>query len=165
MAETFLSPVIRNLIELLNEEVESLSGVHEEIQRLKDELEIIHFLLKDADAKSKRGSLGDAVKVWMDQVREAADDIEATIVEYRRQFCPHQRGFIGFFRQIVHPIKAMRSRYVIASEIRKINETLRRIKDTGQGYGLNNQSFSLHCSTSRGADANQCEPLIGFPFY
>ncbi|KAL5550590.1 hypothetical protein UlMin_000766 [Ulmus minor] len=164
MAETFLSPVIGNLIELLNEEVVSLSGVHEEIQRLKDELEIIHFLLKDADAKSKRGSLGDAVKVWMDQVREAADDIEATIVEYRRQFGPHQRGFIGFFRQIVHRIKAMRSCYVIASEIRKINETLRRIKDTGQGYGLNNQSFSLHCSTSRGTYVDPCDPRLASHF-
>ena len=70
MAETFLSPVIEKLIELLAEEANLLKEVHKEAKSLKDELEIIQPFLKDAEAKLEKGELRDSTKVWLKHIRE-----------------------------------------------------------------------------------------------
>ncbi|GMN60879.1 hypothetical protein TIFTF001_029969 [Ficus carica] len=139
MAETFLTPVIEKLIELLAEEVSSLKGVHKEAKSLKDELEIIQPFLKDAEAKSERGEVSYAAKVWLKQIREEADRIEDVVDEYlhhlsqRRQ---QQGGFADSLRKAGHFIKALKPRRDIASEIRDIKDSLREIKERGQSYGL-----------------------------
>ena len=103
MAETFLTPVIRSLFQLLQDEVKSLKGVHREVESLKRELEIIQSLLKDADAREDRGELSDAVKAWVKQLKVEADHIEDVIDEYRwhvAQSTTDKDGFVGFLCKI-----------------------------------------------------------------
>ena len=82
MAETFLSPVIEKLFDLLVEEAKSLKGVHRDVKSLRNELEIIEPFLWDAEAKLGRGELNDASKVWRKQLWEEAEQIEDVVDEY-----------------------------------------------------------------------------------
>lgn len=141
MVETFLTPIIERLFELLADEVNSLKGVHKEVKSLKDELEIIQPFLKDAEAKSEKGEVSDATKVWLKQIREEADRIEDVIDEYlhhimQRRHEGQQRRFAGSLRKAGHLIKALKPRRDIASEVRDIKESLRVIKERGQSFGL-----------------------------
>ncbi|XP_062081002.1 disease resistance protein RPM1-like [Humulus lupulus] len=151
MAESFLTPVIESLVKLLTNEVNLLKGVHKEVESLKRELEIIQSFLKDAKTRIDRGDeLSEAVKTWMKQLKEEAERVEDIIDEYRHhvaQGTTHKRGFIAFFFRIGHQIKALKSRYPVASHIHSIKESLRTIKDIGQGYGLS-QSLALQGSSS-----------------
>ncbi|PON65811.1 NB-ARC domain, LRR domain containing protein [Trema orientale] len=139
MAETVLTPVIDKLLQLLINEAKLFKGVHGEITSLKDELDIIQSFLKDGDSMPDRGNMDSAVKIWMKQVRELADRIEDTIDEYLHHVAQrrhHRRGFIGFIRKAGFLLKALKPSYDIASEIRTINESLTKIKDRGERYGL-----------------------------
>ncbi|PON78352.1 NB-ARC domain, LRR domain containing protein [Parasponia andersonii] len=141
MAETFLSPVIQKLFELLAEEVNLLKGVHREVKSLRDELEIIQPFLRDAEAKLEKGELRDATKVWLKQMREEADRIEDIVDDYLHYLATKGQGhrkrrFVDFVRKACHLAKSMKPRYDIASEIRQIKESLREIKKRGQSYGL-----------------------------
>ncbi|PON78376.1 hypothetical protein PanWU01x14_020140 [Parasponia andersonii] len=51
MAETFLSRVVKRLVDLLAEQVDLLRGVHGVVNSLKDELKIKQPFPKDAEAK------------------------------------------------------------------------------------------------------------------
>ena len=54
MAESAVSLVIQNLIPLLIEEANLLTGVHEEVTSIRREMEMIQSFLKDADIKIGR---------------------------------------------------------------------------------------------------------------
>ncbi|KAF4354420.1 hypothetical protein F8388_027354 [Cannabis sativa] len=141
-------------------------GVRRKVECLKRELEIIQCLLKDADAKSDRGELSDAVKTWVKQLREEADHTEDVIDEYRRyvaQSTGDKRGFVGFLRKVGLQIKALKSRYPIASQIRGINESLRRIKDEGRAYGLS-QSLGLQRSSRENTYMEEHDSRLGSLF-
>nr|DAD24977.1 TPA_asm: hypothetical protein HUJ06_026441 [Nelumbo nucifera] len=70
-ALSFISILAENLAPML---VERLSGgVDAEVKFLKDELESMKALLKEADTK---GDCVEGVKAWMKQVRELAYDVE-----------------------------------------------------------------------------------------
>ncbi|XP_062078314.1 disease resistance protein RPM1-like isoform X3 [Humulus lupulus] len=166
MAENFLTPVIESLVHLLTNEVQSYKGVRRKVECLKRELEVIQCLLKDADAKSDRGELSDAVTSWVKQLREEADHTEDVIDEYRRhvaQSTADKRGFVGFLSKVSHQIKAVKSRYPIASQIRIINESLRRIKDEGLAYGLS-QSLGLQSSSRENMYMEEHDPRLGSLF-
>ncbi|PON67086.1 NB-ARC domain, LRR domain containing protein [Parasponia andersonii] len=166
MAETFLTPVIESLIQLLAIEVRSVAAVHKEVESLKRELEIIQSLLKDVNTRSDRGDLGDAVNTWVKQLREEANHIEDVIDEYRwhvAQSTSDKLGFVGSLCKIGCQIKALQSRYPISSQIRNINESLRRIKDIGQGYGLS-QSFRLQGSSSKTSNTEELDTRLGSHF-
>ncbi|KAL5547631.1 hypothetical protein UlMin_002862 [Ulmus minor] len=127
MAETFLNPVIELLLRFLAKEIKASEGLCKKVESLKLELEIIQPFLRDAEAKSERGDVSDAVKAWMKQVREAAESIEEVIDDYL-----YQCGFSGLLGRI----KSYKSRFSIASKIDDLKDSLRRIKETGQGFGL-----------------------------
>ncbi|XP_024027132.1 disease resistance protein RPM1 [Morus notabilis] len=138
MAETFLSPLIEKLVGLLAEEIYLLRGVRKEVKTLKDELEIIQPFLRDAEAKSEKGEVNNAAKVWLKQIRKQAYRIKDVVDEYLYHVEQHRHdgGFIGSLRKGGHYIKTLKLRYDIASEIKEIKESLREIKDRGVGYGL-----------------------------
>ncbi|PON88523.1 NB-ARC domain, LRR domain containing protein [Trema orientale] len=166
MAESFLTPVIESLVHLLTNEVRSFNGVRKKVESLQKELEIIQCLLKDADARSDRGELSDSVKTWVKQLREEADRIEDVIDEYRHnvaQSNTDKHGFVGFLSKVGHRIKALKSRYPIASQICEINESLRRIKDTGQAYGLS-QSLELQSSSCQTTYIEEHDPRLASLF-
>ncbi|PON78355.1 NB-ARC domain, LRR domain containing protein [Parasponia andersonii] len=140
MAETFLTPVIHKLLGLVVKEAKSLKGVHGDLRSLKDELEIIQPLLKDAEARLEKCDIGDALKAWVKQVREEASRIEEVIDEYFyhvEQHRKHQSGSImGPLYKAGHFIKTLKPRQEIACEIKSIKRSLSEIKGRAQGYGL-----------------------------
>lgn len=123
MAETFLSHVIEKLIQFLTENVaESLEGSFQsDVKNLKEELQRIQPLLKDADTKYlETGDVSKATKAWVRRVREKADHIEDIIDEYLR--CEGQDRDDGVYNQHEKP------RRDITSEIRSVKDSLRDIK-------------------------------------
>lgn len=138
MAETFLSRVIEKLVVLLGEEVNLLKGVQKEVRSLKRELEILLPFLRDAEAKSEKGEVSDATKVWLKHLREEADRIEDIVDVYVYQVEQHRRsgGFIAFLRKAGRSIKALKPRFGIASEIQDIQKSLGETMERGKNLGL-----------------------------
>ena len=54
MAESAVSLVIQNLIPLLIEEANLLTGVHEEVTSIRREMEMIQSFLRDVDIKAEK---------------------------------------------------------------------------------------------------------------
>ncbi|ERM99605.1 hypothetical protein AMTR_s00088p00152640 [Amborella trichopoda] len=73
MANPAVSFLLQKLDKLLVDEVQLLSGVKDGIQWIKDELEGMKVLLKNADEKRERN---EAVDAWVRQVRDIAYDAE-----------------------------------------------------------------------------------------
>ncbi|EXB45110.1 Disease resistance protein RPM1 [Morus notabilis] len=163
MAETFLSPIIEKLTELLIEEGFSLKGVRKEVKSLKDELEIIEPFLKDAEAKVEKDKGFDASKAWLGQIREEAERIEDLVDDYvyRIEHHCYEGGFMGALRKACHCIKALKARYDIASEIQDIKESLQGIKDRGVGYGLRPLEQG---SSSKPTNGERQDPRLGSLF-
>ena len=159
MAETFLSPVIEKLVDLLHEEVKSLKGVDEDVRSLRAELEVIEPLLKDAEAKLEKEDMYDAVKVWLKQIREEASRIEDVIDKYRYHLRQRRSrsGFTGSLRKAWYFIKALKPRHEIASEILSIKQSLSEIKGRGHGYGLRPLDQG---SSSRTTDLQTIDPRL-----
>ncbi|KAL5547846.1 hypothetical protein UlMin_003077 [Ulmus minor] len=140
MEETFLSPVIAKLIDLLAEEVKLLKGVRKQVKSLQKELEFIQPLLKHAEAKLQSREMRDVMQVWVKHIREEANRIE-DIIDENRYFVEaekhhRQSGCISCFHKACGFSKKLKQRHGIASKIRDVKYSLREIKDRGQGYGL-----------------------------
>ncbi|PON38741.1 NB-ARC domain, LRR domain containing protein [Trema orientale] len=166
MAETFLSPVINKLVDLLVEQASLLNGVHKEVSSLKDELEIIQPFVKDAEAKLSKGEVSEAMKVWLKQLRDEADRIEDIIDEYLYHLAKrhHERGFVDSLRKAGDFFRSLKLRHDKASEIRDIKESLREIKERGLSYGLRPLEQELSRSTVTKVDAAGVDPQLGSLF-
>ncbi|XP_060973130.1 disease resistance protein RPM1-like [Cannabis sativa] len=168
MAETFLSYVIRKLDDLLTEKVSLLRGVHREVNSLKDELEIIQSFLVDAEKKLAIGEVSDVTKVWLKQMRKVAEHIEDVIGEYLYHLAKpvdnnHHNGLLTWFQKVGNGVRSLKPRYDLASEIRDINESLKKIKERGISYGLRpfeQQGGSSSCSMAR----TEVDPRLGSLF-
>ncbi|KAL5547839.1 hypothetical protein UlMin_003070 [Ulmus minor] len=136
MAKTFLSPVITKLIGLLSEEVKSLKGVRKQVKSLQKELEFIQPLLKHAEAKLESGEMRDVMQVWVKHVREEANRIEEIIDEYLYFVEVEKHHRPSFFHKACGSVKDLKQRHDMASKIKDVKDSLREIKDRGQGYGL-----------------------------
>ncbi|XP_059436279.1 disease resistance protein RPM1-like [Corylus avellana] len=107
MTETVVALVVNELVQLIVHESNLLTGVHQEVVDIKDELESIQGFLKDVD----KGDLQDGVKMWVKQVREAAYHIEDVIDEY-----------------VLHVAQL--------SKIQDIKISIREIKERSERYGF-----------------------------
>ncbi|KAL5547900.1 hypothetical protein UlMin_003131 [Ulmus minor] len=140
MAETFLGPVIKKLIDILAEEVKSLRGVRKQVKSLQDELEFIQPLLKHAEAKLESREMRDVMQVWVKQVRKEANRIEEIIDKFlyfvEAEKHHRQSGCISCFHKACGFVKDLKQRHDIASKIKDVKDSLRDIKERGQGYGL-----------------------------
>ncbi|KAL5547926.1 hypothetical protein UlMin_003157 [Ulmus minor] len=140
MAETFLGPVITELIDLLEQEVKSLKGVRKQVKSLQKELEFIQPLLKHAEAKLESAEIRDVMQVWVKHVREESNRIEEIIDEYlyfvEAEKRHRQSGCISCFHKACGFVKNLKQRHDIALKIKDVKNSLREIKDRGHGYGL-----------------------------
>ncbi|PON78379.1 NB-ARC domain, LRR domain containing protein [Parasponia andersonii] len=166
MAETFLSPVINKLGDLLAEQANLLNGVQKEVSSLKDELEIIQPFVKDAEAKLSKREVSEAVMVWLKQLRDEADRIEDIIDEYLYHLAKrhHERGFIDSLRKAGDCFRSLKGRHDIASEIQYIKKSLSEILERGLSYGLRPLEQELSSSTVTKVDASGVDPQLGSLF-
>ncbi|EXB49718.1 Disease resistance protein RPM1 [Morus notabilis] len=140
MAETAVSYLIDKLIPLLTEEVNLLRGVHGEVLEIKRELVFIRAFLKDADQKAEvEGDNGDGLKAWVEELREVAFKIEDVIDVYIYHMTinrPDPHGVIAFLHKIGRFVTKLKLQRHIATQIQKINRTVRGIKKRSTSYGF-----------------------------
>ena len=156
MAETAVLFLIDKLIPLLTQEATLLGGIHGEVADIKDELESIQSLLKDADARASADDhLSEGVKTWVNQVREVAFRIDVAIDQYLLHVAQHhqRRGFIGFLHKITNLLQSMKARHKIATKIQEIKASIQKIMarseayrfhSIGQGSNSGNQNIRWH---------------------
>ncbi|KAF4358034.1 hypothetical protein F8388_008542 [Cannabis sativa] len=130
MAETAVGLVIDNLIPLLAEEAYLLSGVHNDVEEIKCDLDYIMAFLKDADVRAQTHQSMDnsnGVEVWVGKLRRAAFEVEDVIDEYTQlvaqQQGRHKHKFIGFLRRNACLVIKLKERHDIASKIQVREES------------------------------------------
>ncbi|KAF4385095.1 hypothetical protein F8388_014228 [Cannabis sativa] len=170
MAETFLTPVIEKLLDLLiTQPMILLKGVHKEVKSLKDELKIIQPFLIDAEKKLSKGELGDAAKEWLKQLKEVAERVEDVVDEYLYHFAKHDhhygdRGFLTSIRRAGGYVRSLKLRHDLASQIQDINKSLQKVKERGQSYGLRSSDEGSSSSRSINTNASVIDPRLGSLF-
>lgn len=148
MAETAVGSVIDKLIPLLTEEANLLRSVHKEVAGIKRELQSILAFLKDADrrAEDEEDNINYGVKVWVEELREVAFQIENVIDEYTHHVAQkrqqhkqrsHRRKLIGLLQKIACFIMRLKPRHDIASTIQDLKQAVREINERSQRYGFN----------------------------
>ncbi|GMN59915.1 hypothetical protein TIFTF001_029008 [Ficus carica] len=148
MAETAVGSVIDKLIPLLTEEANLLRSVHKEVAKFKRELQSILAFLKDADrrAEDEEDNINYGVKVWVEELREVAFQIENVIDEYTHHVAQkrqqheqrsHRRKLIGLLQKIACFIIRLKPRHDTASTIQDLKQAVREINERSQRYGFN----------------------------
>ncbi|XP_027157399.1 disease resistance protein RPM1-like [Coffea eugenioides] len=132
MAATVVSFVSNHLATLLREEGSLLGGLRKEVQLIKDELGHMKAFLKVAEAKEDDDP---RLQEWINQVREAAYDIEDVLDEFVLRFAGYRHhGFCGSLQRILKAIKSLRARHQVASEIQSIKSRIKNISEGRQRY-------------------------------
>ncbi|XP_054775805.1 disease resistance protein RPM1-like isoform X2 [Prosopis cineraria] len=145
MAESAVSFLLSKLTSILEEQVQLLSGVHKEVQFIKDELERLSAILRVADSLEDEDP---ELKVWVKQVRDVAHDMEDAIDEFTIRLVSHrEQGQNSCLSRFSSAIKALRARHWIASEIQEIKGRLENISKgrcnmTETGSSFRNQYTS-----------------------
>jgi len=156
MADVVVSFVLEELSNFVKEEGSSLTGIERDFKDIKDELESIQVVLKDADTKVA----DDGVKTWVKQLREASFRIEDVIDKYEYSKYVAQRvnhsGFIASLKAIPALIKTKSTQYQIVSEIKDIKLSLAGIRERSTRFEFQSGSGS---ESYRGTKA----PRIGDP--
>ncbi|ERN08360.1 hypothetical protein AMTR_s00148p00037080 [Amborella trichopoda] len=109
MADPVVSFLLQKLDKLLTEEVQLLGGVKDDIQWIKDELQIMKPFLNDADKIRERDSVVDA---WVAQVRDVVYDAEDVLDNFILRIANiKRRGFIG---NLITPVSSIKELYIPA---------------------------------------------------
>ncbi|KAF8402086.1 hypothetical protein HHK36_013038 [Tetracentron sinense] len=110
MAESAVTFLLNRLVLLPSEEVQLLRGARREVEYIIDELQSNRGFLRDANAREESQ---ESVKVWVEQVRDVAYEIEDVLDEFTLCLAnPHQRrGFVGSLYKTVHFVKHLRLRH------------------------------------------------------
>ncbi|KAF8394086.1 hypothetical protein HHK36_020291 [Tetracentron sinense] len=135
MAESVVSFVLDRIVPLLEEEVKLLGGIRPELEYIRDELQSIRGFLRDDDAREERE---EAVKAWVDQVRNIAYDIEDILDESMLILSPqHQsHGFVGSLQKTAQFLKQWRPRHHLATQIQDIKARVYDVAERRTRYDL-----------------------------
>ncbi|GMY32520.1 disease resistance protein RPM1-like [Fagus crenata] len=141
MAESAVRLVIKYLVPLLVQEARLLKGIHEKVRSIKDELEIIQSVLKDADARAEIGGMSNVEKAWVKQVREEDFHIEDLVDEY---VCLSigsygRRRSLHFIQKIFQNTIKLKARHVIASKIQDMSNNLKEKSQLAVCFNLTEQ--------------------------
>ncbi|KAJ1428297.1 Virus X resistance protein-like, coiled-coil domain [Sesbania bispinosa] len=154
MAETAALFALGQVFQLLKEETNLLRGTHKDFSDIRDELESIQVILKDADRRAAdEADTNDGIRTWVKQLREASFRIEDVIDEYlwvmRRANHP---GCGALVCKIASLIKTLSPRHQIASEIQDIKVTVREIKERSERYRFQISHEQGSKSSTRGTE-------------
>ncbi|MQL86983.1 hypothetical protein Taro_019512 [Colocasia esculenta] len=149
MADGTVSFFLSKLESLLQKEEQLLSGARTGARDIKDELDTIQSLLRDADAGEAGRKHG--FRTWVQQAREIAYDIEDVLEEFMLHFeQPRGRGGLStFIRRSSHFLKHLRARRRIATQIQELRSQVQTISVRMNMYNL---SGCLDDSSNPGRD-------------
>ncbi|XP_050256547.1 putative disease resistance protein RGA4 isoform X2 [Quercus robur] len=141
MAETILSvfadEILGKLISVATEQISLAWGFKEDLTRLLDSLEMIQDVLADAERRQESDR---SVRRWLQRLKDVAYDADDVLdefayeilrrkVEIRNQMKRKVRFFFSFSNPIAFRIK-------MANKVKTIGDSLKRINDTANGFGL-----------------------------
>ncbi|GAU48389.1 hypothetical protein TSUD_118150 [Trifolium subterraneum] len=163
MAEDGVGSVLQELYKFALEERALLTGVEKEFIDIKDDLESIQALLKDADRvaayEEEEQGYDKGVKTWVKQLREASFRIEDVIDEYNMYEAQKNNHsiFITTLQMIPGLSRHMNPLHKIASEIQDIKSSLGKIKERSERFQFDKSE--IRSGSYRGTKA----PRIGDP--
>ncbi|KAL5566396.1 hypothetical protein UlMin_029560 [Ulmus minor] len=117
--------VVSFVLEKLGAEAEFLLGVREKFEDAKRELVMIRCFLKDADARARNGD--ETLALWVQEITDAAYDLDDVVAAAATKGVVHK-----VFGGIKRPIKL----HKVGSEIDKIFNTLSKLNQSLQSYGV-----------------------------
>lgn len=118
--------VLEKITTLLIEEAQLLGNICREIEELRDDLETMKSFLFDAEERSENDQ---GVRTWVNQVREAAYDVEDVLEEFFLKLKPSQKS-PGFFQTLFknyHKVRNLTTRHRIAARIEDAKKNIRAI--------------------------------------
>ena len=129
--------ILGKLISLATEQIGLAWGFEEELTRLRDSLTLIQAVLADAGRRQVREEL---VRLWLQRLKDVAYDADDVLdefayeilrrkVEIRRQMKRKVCFFFSFSNSIAFRLK-------MANKVKTIAESLKRIKEEADGFGL-----------------------------
>ncbi|GLT42347.1 hypothetical protein SLA2020_163500 [Shorea laevis] len=147
MADALVSAIIGQLLtittDVVQKRVRLLTNVKNEVQKLRCNLKAIHAVLADAEEKQMTNR---SIQVWLDQLKEAAYDIEDVLDEWNAQLLESRTDEDGktstlkakvwsCLTSCFHPGKLVRCNE-IASKIKEISGRLDKIAKQKANYNL-----------------------------
>ncbi|KAG6524388.1 disease resistance protein Pik-2-like [Zingiber officinale] len=148
------------LEKMLEEEAALLAGVEDDVRYIVAELKSITSFLT---AMSTRRNMDVELQNWVQEVREVAYDAEDSIDEFncRLRSTPYSKcGVKGFFNHFLRRIKSLKSRHVIASEIKKLKIQVEEIKKRHDRYSHTNEAISFGTATNLDMTERYPDPRI-----
>ncbi|GKV15134.1 hypothetical protein SLEP1_g25937 [Rubroshorea leprosula] len=132
----FVTPIIEKAvseaISLAAAQISMAWGLEKELGELAQTLTMIQGLLQDAEGRQESNP---AIRNWLQQLRDVAYDAVDVLDEYGYEVLKHKVQTQGGKRKQVHTFFGLFNRTAfrlsMADKIRKINESLVRIKDNG----------------------------------
>ncbi|KAF8389329.1 hypothetical protein HHK36_026023 [Tetracentron sinense] len=147
MAEALVSFFLEKLLDGIGREAISLDEVNEQINSLRVELGFMLSFLEDADGKLKQN---ERARVWVNQVRDVAYDVEDVIDEFMFKVESQRRrsvGVTGSFRSTVGRFKKLKTLREVGNRIEKIKRMVEEISVNRSKYGI--EILELGESSSR----------------
>lgn len=136
MAAVPVDYTVSKIVSLLQNEVSLLAGIPYELQEIRNEFASMRSFLEDAD---KKGAYTEGEKVWVENVREVAHDVEDIIDElmYRASRPQRDLKFTRFLQKIVEFPRNIWLRHHHANRLRRINTVIKAIPERHQRYVVN----------------------------
>ncbi|XP_008811538.3 putative disease resistance RPP13-like protein 3 [Phoenix dactylifera] len=136
IAEALVSNVVSQLANLLAQEAAFLSGVRDQVEWVKAQLQLLQGFLKDAESRKRRGD--ETVEIWIKQMRSVAYEIEDVIgtIKHMGERRHQRRGCMGSISRYSHKPCELITLHKIGSEIRKIKEKIQNIFASKDTYGI-----------------------------
>ncbi|XP_043707670.1 putative disease resistance protein At1g50180 isoform X2 [Telopea speciosissima] len=144
MAESIITFFIEKLSDLITREANFLTGVDEQIDSLRNELEWMRSFMKDADGRCKDN---ERARLWVNQVRSISYDAENVIDEFifkvERQ------------RQRERGIGQLKLLHDLGNEIEKIKKRIEEVSANKSKYGIETLQFGEPSSSSQQSSSSR----------
>ena len=134
MAEAVVSSVVTRIGDLLVQEGKFLSGVSNEVELLKTDLNLLQGLLKDADARQDES---ETVRRWVAEIRDLAYDADDIIATYALTVGSRKGGGV---QKVLKRCSCIFDEGItvhqVGSEIEDIKTKISSLKTSFRDYGI-----------------------------
>ncbi|XP_065619289.1 putative disease resistance protein RGA3 [Quercus suber] len=141
MAEAIVADVAKgilgNLIALVTDQIGLAWGFKGELTRLRGSVEMIQAVLADAEKRQVRE---ERVRLWLQRLKDVAydaddvlDELAYELLRRKVEIQNQMKRKVCFFFSFSNPIAF---RFKMANKVKTIHESLKRINDEANGFGL-----------------------------